>query len=40
MIKEITMYTLICDRCGKELCESDFAGWNNESYVLDMASEE
>ena len=34
------MYTLICDRCGKDLCESDFTGWNNESYVLDMASEE
>lgn len=41
MIKEIIMYTIICDGCGKDVCEgSGFGGWNDAGYVKDIAMEE
>lgn len=41
MIKEVAMYTIICDGCGKDVCEdTEHAGWNDKSYVEDIASED
>lgn len=41
MIKEIKMYTIICDGCGKNVCEgSEYAGWDDVDYVWDTADEE
>jgi len=37
MIKEVKMYTIVCDNCGKDVCEGDeFSGWNDKSYVEDI----
>lgn len=41
MIKEVIMYTIICDGCGKDVCEGDeYSAWNDAGYVGDMAREE
>ncbi len=41
MIKEITMYTVICDSCGKDSCaETEYAGWNDEGYAVDCACDD
>ncbi len=38
MIKEITMYTVICDRCGKDaFAEDEYSGWNEIYYALECA---
>lgn len=38
MVKEVTMYTVVCDGCGKDANEgTEFAGWNNKSYTEDVA---
>ena len=38
MIKEVTMYTVICDNCGKDVCkDQEFAGWNDKDYAVDIA---
>ena len=30
MIKDKTVYTYICDKCGKDICdETDYIGWND-----------
>lgn len=40
MIKELKMYTIICDGCGKDVCDgSEYSGWNEELYLEDIASE-
>jgi hypothetical protein len=40
MIKEVKMFTAICDNCGTDVCESEeFSCWNEEFYVNDIASE-
>lgn len=41
MIKQIDTYTVICDNCGKDVCDgAEFSGWNDEDYVADVAKEE
>lgn len=38
MIKEIIVYTVICDRCGKDSCDNTgYSGWNDKVYALDQA---
>lgn len=38
MIKEKTMFTVICDRCGKDaLEESEFSCWNDNNAAIDDA---
>jgi hypothetical protein len=38
MIKEVKMFTMICDNCGKDLCENEeFAAWNDISPLSDIA---
>jgi hypothetical protein len=40
MIKEITMYSILCNKCGKDVCEEDeYSGWNDQGYVNDIAME-
>jgi hypothetical protein len=40
MIKEVKMYTIICDNCGKDLCDgTEYSCWNDEDYVKDSARE-
>lgn len=41
MIKEIKVYTIICDKCGANSSDDgEYCGWNEESYVLDCAIED
>ena len=38
MIKEVTMYTVVCDGCGKDSNkDSGYAGWNDKGYAIDIA---
>jgi hypothetical protein len=41
MIKEIEMYTVICDGCGKDSNENaPYAAWGCKQHALDIAMEE
>ena len=41
MIKEITMYTVICDNCGRNSGDdSDYSCWGTPGDAFDIASEE
>jgi hypothetical protein len=38
MVKEVTMYTVICDNCGKDSNGgSEISGWDNKDYAIDVA---
>lgn len=38
MIKEIPMYTVICDRCGADHGDGgEYAGWGDADYALECA---
>lgn len=38
MIKEVTMYTVICDRCGKDACQgTDWSAWGDKFDAEDVA---
>lgn len=38
MIQEVTMYTVICDRCGEDAgASSDHCAWNDPDAAVDMA---
>lgn len=40
MIKELTTYTVICDRCGKDHSDdTEFYGCSDKKYSEDMATE-
>lgn len=40
MIKEVQMYTVVCDNCGKACNEdSDYSCWNDKETALDQAME-
>jgi hypothetical protein len=40
MLKELTMYTVICDNCGKDVNEdSEFSAWSDKTYAEDVAME-
>lgn len=41
MIKEVTMYTVVCDSCGKDLLKNEeYSAWNDARYVEDIAIED
>ena len=41
MIKQVEMYTLICDICGKDVCsDADYSCWNDKEYLKDIARED
>ena len=38
MIKEVKMYTVICDNCGVDVCEGkEISAWGEESWVEEIA---
>lgn len=41
MIKEVTMYTVFCDRCGKDAFEnsSDFVAFSDQESAVTVAKE-
>lgn len=40
MIKEITIYTVVCDGCGKDVNEhADYSGWDNKDFTESIAKE-
>jgi hypothetical protein len=41
MFKPITIFTILCDGCGKDLFEhTEFSGWGEKDYVNDEAKED
>lgn len=41
MLKEIKVYTIVCDNCGANLCdESEYCGWNETDYIKEIAENE
>ena len=39
MIKPVTMYTVVCDRCGKQFVADDFAAWTDICTAREQAME-
>jgi hypothetical protein len=40
MIKEVTMFTVICDNCGKDANDgAEYSCWNDKSFAEDIAVE-
>ena len=40
MIKELTMFTVICDGCGTDVNEdTEYSCWNDKLYAQDIAME-
>jgi hypothetical protein len=40
MIKEITIYTIVCDVCGKDANENtDYAGWTELEPTVDVCTD-
>jgi len=40
MIKELTVYTVVCDRCAKDINEGeDYTCWNDKEYAQECALE-
>ena len=38
MIKELTMYTVVCDGCGTDVNEdAEYSCWNDKGYAQDIA---
>jgi hypothetical protein len=38
MIKELKIYTVICDSCGKDSADgAEYAGWNDKDFSVDCA---
>ena len=38
MIKEVIMYTVICDGCGKDSnYDSEYSAWSDKGYAVDCA---
>jgi len=41
MIKEVTMFTLVCDNCGKDVNEdTDFSCWNDKGVLKELADDQ
>lgn len=39
MIKPVTMYSVVCDRCGKTFCIDDIIAWTDESDAIAYATD-
>ena len=40
MIKEVTMFTVVCDNCGSDANEGEeYSCWNDKGYAIDTAME-
>jgi hypothetical protein len=41
MIKTIVIFTVICDNCGKDVCDTDqYSGWDDIDYMEQVAQED
>lgn len=40
MIKEVIMYTIVCDNCGKDVNkDAEYSAWNDKNYAEEVAME-
>ena len=40
MVKEVKMFTVICDNCGEDLCkDTEYSCWSESWFVVDQAIE-
>ena len=40
MLKEVKMFTIVCDGCGEDVnADTDYSCWNDENYVEDIREE-
>lgn len=40
MLKEVKMYTVVCDNCGKDVNkDAEYSAWNDKRYAEDIAME-
>lgn len=40
MLKEVKMFTIICDGCGKDVNDdTEFSWWSDESYLEEIADD-
>ena len=40
MLKEVKMFTIVCDGCGEDVNDdTDYSCWNDENYVEDIRHE-
>jgi hypothetical protein len=38
MLKEVKMFTIVCDNCGKDVNDgTDYSGWNDVGYLEEIA---
>ena len=41
MLKEVKMFTMVCDGCGKDVNEdTQYSCWNDVGYLNDLADDE
>ena len=41
MLKEVKMYTVLCDNCGKDVNkDAEYSAWNEKTFAEDIAMEE
>ena len=40
MLKEVKMYTVVCDNCGKDVNkDAEYSAWNDKNYAGEVAME-
>ncbi len=40
MVKEVTMFTVVCDNCGKDVNkDAEYSAWNEKTFAEDIAME-
>lgn len=40
MLKEVKMYTVLCDNCGKDVNkDAEYSAWNEKTFAEDIAME-
>ena len=40
MLKEVKMYTVVCDNCGKDVNkDAEYSAWNDKNYAVEVAME-
>ena len=38
MLKEVKMYTVVCDNCGKDVNkDAEYSAWNDKNYAVEVA---
>ena len=40
MLKEVKMYIVVCDNCGKDVNkDAEYSAWNDKNYAVEVAME-